>query len=98
MSERPRSSQRTPTARPPPDDGREWEVFCRDRPEAPLIHAGSVTAPSEDVAREVAGRLFDHAAETLWLCPVDEVRRFGERDLGAAYRDADATPTGGGPE
>jgi rSAM-partnered protein len=60
----------------------EWEVFLRSDEREPLRHVGSVSAPSEDVAREQASSLFGWTAETLWLCRADEVARFTERDLG----------------
>ncbi|WP_225335574.1 Htur_1727 family rSAM-partnered candidate RiPP [Halomicrobium urmianum] len=41
----------------------------------PLTHAGSVTAPTEEIAVEQAEKLFGHAATTLWLCPATEVTR-----------------------
>ena len=87
-------SERTPTPRPVPDGTDEWEVFVRASPAESLRHAGSVTAPTVDVAREAAGTLFDHAAEGLWLCPADAVSRFAERELGGAYAD-DSGPGGG---
>lgn len=67
---------------PRSDGEREWEVFVRESRSEPLRHAGSVTAPTEETAREVAGPLFDHAAEAIWLCPADEVARYAERALG----------------
>ena len=60
----------------------EWEVFLRTDGSEPLRHVGSVSAPSESVAREQASSLFEWTAETLWLCRADEVARFTERDLG----------------
>ncbi|WP_226011208.1 Htur_1727 family rSAM-partnered candidate RiPP [Halomicrobium salinisoli] len=53
----------------------EWEVFVSEGDGDPLTHAGSVTAPSESIAVEQAEKLFEHAAETLWLCPATEVTR-----------------------
>lgn len=76
---------------PRADASREWEVFLRETETEPLRHVGSVSAPSDDLAREQAAALFDHAAETLWLCPTDETRRFTRSRLGAAHADdADA--------
>lgn len=56
-------------------DTREWEVFRRDAVDEPLVHVGSVTAPSAEVGHEQAATLFDDAAG-LWLCPADVVARF----------------------
>jgi len=53
----------------------EWEVFISEGEGDPLTHAGSVTAPSEEIAVEQAEKLFGHAATTLWLCPATEVTR-----------------------
>ncbi|MBX0324645.1 Htur_1727 family rSAM-partnered candidate RiPP [Halomicroarcula sp. F13] len=60
---------------------REWEVFCREASADPLTHVGSVSAPSADIAREQATRLFAHAAEALWLCPADETVRVQDESL-----------------
>jgi rSAM-partnered protein len=94
-SEPPRETADAPDRRrvsaPRADETREWEVFVRERPEEPLRHAGSVTAPSAAVAHEAAGTLFDHTAETVWCAPTDEVARFTTRDLGSEYTDE--TPT-----
>jgi len=86
---------------PRADGSREWEVFLRDAPDDELTHAGSVSAPSADLAHEQATTLFGHAAATIWLCPTDETRRFSRRRLGAAHDDTDGqtpdrpTPAGG---
>jgi len=55
--------------------GREWEVFVRDD-EGPPRHAGSVSAPTADVARDQATQLFGWSVTDVWLCPADEVERF----------------------
>jgi rSAM-partnered protein len=60
---------------PRADESREWEVFLRETDTEPLRHAGSVSAPSENLAHEQATSLFDHAANTIWLCPSDETHR-----------------------
>ncbi len=65
---------------------REWELFAREDEADPLTHVGSVTAPSADVAVEQAERLFDHAVETLWCCPADEVTRRTTADAALANR------------
>ncbi|MFA1611180.1 Htur_1727 family rSAM-partnered candidate RiPP [Halobellus rubicundus] len=76
----------------------EWEVFCRSAESEPLSHVGSVSAPTEEVAREQAESLFGWTAHTLWLCRADDVARFTARDLGAesdAAANADAETAGG---
>jgi len=85
------------------DVSREWELFVREATGDPLTHAGSVSAPSAEIAREQAEQLFGWTAETLWLCPADETRRFAaegvplsDRANGAATGDsAGADETGG---
>ena len=71
---------------------REWEVFVRTAVEEPLSHAGSVSAPSAEIAHEQATQLFGHEATALWLCPADETRRFQAADL-ALDTDAGADET-----
>lgn len=56
--------------------GREWEVFVREDSDGPLKHVGSVTAGDADGAHDHASRLFDWAAEAVWVCPADETRRY----------------------
>ncbi|MFB6301243.1 MAG: Htur_1727 family rSAM-partnered candidate RiPP [Haloferacaceae archaeon] len=65
-------------------EGREWEVFVREEPSAPMRHVGSVTASTADLAHERAARLFAWTATDLWLCPADETRRFSTHDLNDA--------------
>lgn len=70
--------------------GREWELFVREEATGPLRHVGSVSARTAGVAREQAESLFGWTAESMWLCPADEVRRVGGRSLdGAEYADDD---------
>lgn len=76
---------------PRADETREWEVFLREEPSEPLRHAGSVTAPTVETAREQATTLFGWSAAALWLCPADEVARFAERTL-AAEAGGEAEP------
>jgi ring-1,2-phenylacetyl-CoA epoxidase subunit PaaB len=70
-----------------------FEVFRRERPGAPMQHAGSIAAPDERFAeiyaREQYGRRGE--SEALWLVPrgaIDEVAEFvDEFDL--KYRRVD---------
>jgi rSAM-partnered protein len=71
---------------PRADQSRGWEVFVREESGAPLRHVGSVDAPSESLALEQAEQLFGWTAETLWLCPADETRRFESTDRTLAAR------------
>jgi len=68
------------------DVSREWELFVRESTDDPLTHAGSVSAPSAEIAREQAEWLFGWTAETLWLCPADETRRFAADGVALADR------------
>ena len=92
---------------PRADGSREWEVFLRDAPDDELTHAGSLSAPSVELAHEQATTLFGHAAATIWLCPADETARFTRRTLGAEHTtnttdehsgDPTAEPTTAGDE
>ncbi|MEF8851786.1 MAG: Htur_1727 family rSAM-partnered candidate RiPP [Haloarculaceae archaeon] len=85
------------------DRTREWELFLRESSAEPLRHAGSVSAPTAEVAREQATTLFGFAAETLWLCPADETVRFvaedvalGDRAEEYEFADADGDETADG--
>jgi len=60
---------------PRASNGREWDLFVSEDATDPPRHAGSVTAPLRDVAVEQAERLVGRDAETLWVCPADEVSR-----------------------
>jgi len=82
----------TPVDAPRGGTTREWELFCREAATEPLVHVGSVSAPTAEVAREQATKLFDHAAEALWLCPADETIRLREGALDESG-DAAADPT-----
>lgn len=80
---------------PRADRTREWELFVREEREDTLRHAGSVSAPTAEVAREQATTLFGFAAETLWLCPADETVRLVAEDVALSDRaeayDGEAT-------
>jgi rSAM-partnered protein len=67
----------------PPRGGtsREWELFYRASPPEPLTHVGSVSAPTADIAREQASKLFGDA-DALWLCPADETVRLQSEGTG----------------
>jgi rSAM-partnered protein len=73
------------------DVTREWELFVRESTGDPLLHAGSVSAPSAEIAREQAERLFGWTAETLWLCPADETRRFAADGVSLSGRTEEAS-------
>ncbi|WP_049930772.1 Htur_1727 family rSAM-partnered candidate RiPP [Halosimplex carlsbadense] len=73
------------------DVTREWELFVRETTGDPLTHTGSVSAPSAEIAREQAERLFGWTAETLWLCPADETRRFAADGVSLSGRTEEAS-------
>jgi rSAM-partnered protein len=62
---------------------REWELFVRDDGATPLKHVGSVTAPSAEVAHELAADLFGWEATDVWLCPASSVHRYSTNSLAA---------------
>jgi rSAM-partnered protein len=77
------------------DVTREWELFVRETTGDPLTHAGSVSAPSAEIAQEQAERLFGWSAETLWLCPADETRRFAADGVALSDRADETGATDG---
>lgn len=89
-------SGRTRTDAARADRGREWELFVREAETEPLEHAGSVTAPTERIARERAESLLGWHASAVWLCPADEVARFDTRRL-ADGSGAESEPGGDTP-
>jgi ring-1,2-phenylacetyl-CoA epoxidase subunit PaaB len=73
-----------------------YEVFRRDKAGAPMVHAGSVTATSDDLAliyaREVYGRRGESLA--LWVVPRAAVLALDDADilspaLDRAYRSVE---------
>jgi rSAM-partnered protein len=72
----------------------EWEVFLRTEPTEPLFHAGSVTAATAEAAHEHADALFEDA-ESIWLCPTDDVARFTARTLGESAGGDEGTDDDG---
>jgi rSAM-partnered protein len=72
----------------------EWEVFLRERPDEPLTHVGSVTAPNERAAYEQASQLFGWAGTALWLCPAGSVGRYSLSDDPTSAAN-EATAAGG---
>ena len=71
---------------------REWELFYRESPPEPLIHVGSVSAPTAEIAREQASKLFGEA-DALWLCPADETVRLQSEGLGVGPGEEDTART-----
>jgi len=77
------------------DRTREWELFVRESTDESLRHAGSVSAPTAEVAREQATTLFGFAAETLWLCPADETVRLVSDGVALGDRAGEDEASGG---
>lgn len=65
----------TGTDAPRTATGREWDVFVSEDDDPPR-HAGSVSAPTVDIAREQATQLLGWGVSDVWLCPADEIERF----------------------
>ena len=63
---------------------RRWEVFVPESESDLMRRAGTVAAPSPDVAHEEATGLFGWHARDVWLCPADETHRFSTYSLGDA--------------
>jgi phenylacetate-CoA oxygenase PaaH subunit len=65
------------------DEPSVYEVFRRDKAGAPMVHAGNVTAPSDELAliyaREVYGRRGESLA--LWVVPRAAVLAFDDEDM-----------------
>jgi len=75
------------------DEPTVYEVFRREKEGAPMIHAGSVTAASPDLAliyaKEVYGRRGESSA--LWVAPRDAFMVLDDSEilhpvLGRSYR------------
>lgn len=80
----PRDETRDPTI---------YEVFRRDKPGAPMVHAGSVAAASADLALIYAKEVYGRRGESsvLWIAPREAFQVFDDGEmlhpaLGRAYR------------
>lgn len=89
---------RSPEASPRATTERRWEVFVREAVDDPLEHVGTIAAPSPDVARQEASKLFAWYARDLWICPADEMHRYSTDTLGEdGTAGEDGTESGGEP-
>jgi phenylacetate-CoA oxygenase PaaH subunit len=65
------------------DEPQVFEVFRREKEGAPMVHAGTVTAASADLAliyaREVYGRRGE--SNVLWVAPRDAFMVLDDRDI-----------------
>lgn len=68
---------------------REWEIFIRDNTADSLRHAGSISAPTADVAHIQTTKLFGWYATDIWVCPATAVRRYSTHTF-----DEQADPVG----
>jgi rSAM-partnered protein len=75
------STARTRVTEPRSDGAPAWEVFVRPDAGDTLSHAGSVRAPTREVAADQATALFPDA-HTIWACPGEDVLRLTDRSLG----------------
>ncbi|MBK9712586.1 MAG: phenylacetic acid degradation protein PaaB [Kouleothrix sp.] len=73
-----------------------YEIFRREKAAAPMVHAGSVTATSDDLAliyaREVFGRRGE--SQALWVVPRAAIQLLDDTDmlspsLDRSYRNVD---------
>lgn len=83
------STERTRVTEPRSDGPPAWEVFVRSDTGDALSHAGSVRAPTREVAADQATALFPDA-HTIWACPAEDVVRLTDRSLTGVDDGADA--------
>lgn len=60
-----------------------YEVFRREKPGAPMMHAGSVGAPSPDLALIYAREIFGRRGESdaLWIAPRSAFQLLDDQDI-----------------
>ena len=75
------------------DEPTVYEVFRREKENAPMVHAGSVTAASPDLALIYAKEVYGQRGESsvLWVAPREAFQVLDDSDilhpvLGRAYR------------
>ena len=75
------------------DEPQVFEVFGREREGAPMVHAGTVTAASPDLALIYAREVYGGRGESdmLWIAPREAFLVFDDSDilhpaLGRSYR------------
>jgi ring-1,2-phenylacetyl-CoA epoxidase subunit PaaB len=65
------------------DESPIYEIFRREKPGGPMVHAGSVAAPSPELAliyaREVYGRRGE--SQALWVAPRAAFQLLEDHDL-----------------
>jgi ring-1,2-phenylacetyl-CoA epoxidase subunit PaaB len=62
---------------------RVWEVFRQEDEGDPMIHAGNVNAPDEELAMHYAREFYGRRGEShrLWIVPRDEITELDDPDL-----------------
>ena len=62
---------------------RVWEVFRQESEGDPLVHAGNVNAPDEDLALHYAREFYGRRQEShrLWIVPRDAITELDDPDL-----------------
>lgn len=80
----------------PSPEPQVYEVFRREKAAAPMVHAGSVTATSDDLALIYAREIFGRRGESqaLWVVPRAAIQLLDDADMLApaldrSYRNVD---------
>ena len=62
---------------------RVWEVFRQEDEGDPMIHAGNVNAPDEELALHYAREFYGRRGESnrLWIVPRDSITELDDPDL-----------------
>ena len=65
------------------DEPQIYEVFRRERTSAPMVHAGSVAAPSPDLALIYAREVYGRRGESMliWVAPRDAFQVVDDPDI-----------------
>lgn len=62
---------------------RIWEVFRQEADGDPMVHAGNVNAPDDELAVHYAREMYSRRGESnrLWVVPRDSITELGDPDL-----------------
>jgi ring-1,2-phenylacetyl-CoA epoxidase subunit PaaB len=62
---------------------RIWEVFRQEADGDPMIHAGNVNAPDDELAVHYAREMYGRRGEShrLWVVPRESITELGDPDL-----------------
>jgi phenylacetate-CoA oxygenase PaaH subunit len=80
----------------PPED-RIWEVFRQEAEGEPMVHAGNVNAPDDELAMHYAREFYGRRGEShrLWIVPRDQIAELEDPDLLAPPFDRSHKRPGG---